>query len=58
MTISNRDLLYWYRQFRTLLSGWTTKEQIQFHKYAIRALLEVKRVNGQKEVDNDTGKSH
>ena len=36
--ISTKDLIYWYREFAHLLSGWTTEEQIQFHRYAIKSL--------------------
>ncbi|GAH94546.1 unnamed protein product [marine sediment metagenome] len=38
MTISQRDLNYWYYHFKSLLSGWTPQEQIQFFEYIISKL--------------------
>jgi len=33
-----KDLIYWYREFRHLLSGWTIEQQIQFHQYCMEKL--------------------
>ena len=38
MAVKIKDLTYWYREFRSLLSGWTPEEQIQFHQHAIKQL--------------------
>lgn len=38
MAIPKKDLIYWYRHFKHLLSGWTPEEQIQFHQYALDQL--------------------
>jgi len=36
--LPQRELIYWYREFRHLLSGWTNEQQIQFHQYCLTQL--------------------
>jgi len=45
--LSIHDLRYWYYHFHELQSGWTTAQQIQFHKYAITQLQQPRLLTGQ-----------
>lgn len=36
--LPHKDLVYWHREFKHLLSGWPVEQQIQFHQYAIAQL--------------------
>lgn len=36
--LPKKDLIYWYREFRSLLSGWTIEQQIQYHEYCVEQL--------------------
>ena len=36
--LPKKELIYWYREFRHLQSGWTTEQQVQFHEYCLSQL--------------------
>lgn len=51
MALDNKTLHQWYNEFRHLLSGWTIKEQIQFHEYCLLLLKQKAKTTSKKEVE-------